>query len=51
MVKNLKLNLLRNSESIVYLYAEVSDGAFELRVTEQNLDRPKIARLLVNVLP
>jgi len=47
MVKNLKLNLLRNPERIVYLDAEVSDGAFELRVTEQNLDRPQIARLFV----
>lgn len=35
VVKNLKLNLLRNSERIVYLDAQVSDGAFELRVTEQ----------------
>jgi hypothetical protein len=39
MVKNQKLNLLRDSQRVVYLDAEVSDRAFELRVTEQNLDR------------
>lgn len=39
MVGILKLNLLRDSQRIVYLDAEVSDRAFELRVTEQNLDR------------
>lgn len=46
MVRNLKLNLLRDSQRIVYLDAEVSDGAFELRVTEQNLDCTEIAVFL-----
>ena len=46
MVKTLKLNLLGDSQRVVYLDAQVSDGAIEFRVTEQNLDRPKIARLL-----
>jgi len=49
MVERLKLNLLRDSQRIVYLDAEVSDGAFELRVAEQNLDCTEIARLLVNL--
>lgn len=49
MVKTLKLNLLRDSQRVVYLDAQVSDGAFEFRVTEQNLDRPKIAGLFINL--
>lgn len=40
---------IRNPEGIVYFDAKVADGAFQLRVTEQNLDGPKIARLLVNL--
>jgi hypothetical protein len=35
MVKTLKLNLLRIVARIVYLDAQISDGAFELRVTER----------------
>lgn len=49
MVEKLKLNLLRDSQRIVYLDAEISYGAFQLRVTEQNLDCTEIARLFVNL--
>lgn len=45
----LKLDLLSDPERVIDLHAEVSDGAFELCVTKQNLDSPEIASLLVNL--
>jgi len=43
----LKLDLLGDPKSVVHLHTKVSDGAFKLRVTKQNLDSPEIAGLLV----
>ena len=40
-----ELDLLRDAKRIVDLDAEVANSAFELRVLEEQLDRPQIARL------
>jgi hypothetical protein len=37
------VNLLRYCDGVVDLYAEVSDGALDLRVPQQELHRPQIA--------
>jgi hypothetical protein len=37
------INLLGNGEGVVNLDTEVSDGAFYLRVPEEELNRPQIA--------
>src|SRR5262245_53854494 len=37
------INLLRYRERVVNVNAEISDGAFDLRVAQQKLDGPKIA--------
>jgi len=42
-------DLLRDAERVVDLDTEVPDGAFEFRVSEQQLDRSQIAGLLVNL--
>jgi len=44
-----QLDLLRDAERVVYLYAKIADCAFELCVSEQQLNRPQIARLLVDL--
>ncbi len=43
-----KLDLLRNVKSIVDFDPEISNRAFQFRVTQEQLDRSKIAGLLVN---
>jgi hypothetical protein len=43
----LQLNLLRDSQSVIHLNAKAANRAFELRVTEQNLDSSQVTRLLV----
>ena len=43
-----ELDLLRNSQCVVYLDTEVTDGAFEFGVAEKDLDRPKVSGLLVD---
>jgi hypothetical protein len=45
----LELDLLRDAKRIVDLDAEVANSAFELRVPEQQLHRPQVAGLLVNL--
>ena len=37
------INLFRYCQSIVYFDPEISDRALDLRVTEQELDRPQVA--------
>jgi hypothetical protein len=37
------VNLFRDRQCIVNFDAEVTNGAFDLRVTEQQLDRPEVA--------
>lgn len=37
------INLLGDGQSVIYLYAEVSDGAFHLSVAEEQLNGPEIA--------
>jgi hypothetical protein len=36
--------LFRYRQGVIYLDAEISDGAFDLGVPEQKLDRPEISR-------
>lgn len=49
MVRRLQFNLLRDSQSVLHLNTKVANRAFELRVTEQNLDGSEVTRLLVNL--
>jgi hypothetical protein len=44
-----ELDLLRDAERIVDLDAEVANSAFELRVLGEQLHRPQVAGLLVNL--
>ncbi len=44
-----EFNLLGDAESVVDLDAEISDGAFQLRVPEQQLDRSKIAGFSIDL--
>ena len=37
------VNLLRYCQGVIYFDAQISDGAFDLRVPEQKLDRPEIS--------
>lgn len=37
------VNLFRYREGVIYLDAQISDGAFDLRVPEQQLDGPEIS--------
>src|SRR5215510_9037549 len=37
------INLLRNRERVVDFDSQIADGAFDLRVAQQKLDRSKIA--------
>jgi len=37
-----ELDLLRNAEGVVDLDAEIANGAFELRMSEEELNGPKI---------
>jgi len=45
----LKFDLLRDADRIVDLDTEISDGAFQLRVTEQQLHGPQVAGLSINL--
>ena len=42
------VELLGNIESVIEFDAEVSDGAFHLGMSEQQLDRPEIAGLAID---
>src|SRR5271166_7000016 len=44
-----ELNLLRDAEGVVDLDAEIADGAFELRMSEERLYGSQVARLPVNL--
>lgn len=46
MVRILQLKLLSDSQSVIYLDAKVANCAFELRVTEENLDRSQVTCLV-----
>jgi hypothetical protein len=47
--RDLQFNLLSDPQSIVHLDTQVSDGAFKLGVTKQNLHGSEVASLLVNL--
>ena len=49
MVRILQRNLLSDSQSVIYLDAKVANCAFELRVTEENLDGSQVTCLFVNL--
>lgn len=38
------VNLFRYCQGVIYFDAQISDGAFDLGMPEQKLDRPEIAR-------
>jgi hypothetical protein len=44
-----QLDLLGDAEGVVDLDAKVADRAFELHVPEEQLDRPQVARLLIDL--
>ena len=44
-----RLDLLGNAERVVNLDAEIADGAFELCVSKQQLNRSQVPRLLVDL--
>jgi hypothetical protein len=44
-----ELNLLGDAEGVVDLDAELTDSAFELRVSEEELYGSQVARLLINL--
>jgi hypothetical protein len=44
-----KLNLLRDAEGVIDLDTEIADGAFELRMSEEELYGSQVACLLVNL--
>jgi hypothetical protein len=45
---SLDLNLLGDLECVVDFHAQVTNGAFEFRVAQEQLDRPNIRRALVD---
>jgi len=46
MITNLQFNLLNDPLSIVHLDTQVSDGAFKLGMTEQNLHGSEVSVFL-----
>ena len=44
-----ELNLLRDAEGVVDLDAEIADGAFELRMSDEKRYGSQVARLPVNL--
>lgn len=42
------VDLFGNSQGVVHLDAQVPDGAFDLSVSEQKLNGPKIARATID---
>lgn len=44
-----EVNLLGNIQGVVYLNPEISDGAFQLGVSEEKLDRTQVAGLPINL--
>src|SRR5207302_4366218 len=44
-----ELDLLRDAERVVNLDPEVSNGAFQLRMSEQKLNCPQVTRLLIDL--
>jgi hypothetical protein len=44
-----EVNLLGNIQRVVHLNSEVSDGAFQLGVTEEKLDCTQVACLPINL--
>jgi hypothetical protein len=44
-----KLNLLRDAEGVIDLDTEIADGAFELRMSEEELYGSQVPRLLINL--
>src|SRR5260370_24029962 len=49
LVLSSQLDLLGDAERVIDLDAEIADRAFELRVPEEKLNRPQVARLLVDL--
>lgn len=45
----LDLGLLRDLQRVIYLDPKVSNGAFQLGMTEQDLDCPWVLRLYISV--
>ena len=48
VVKPLEINLFGYIQGVVYLNSEISDGAFQLGVTEEKLDGTQVAGPPVN---
>ena len=44
-----ELDLLRDAERIIDFDPEVANGAFQLGMSEQKLNRPQVARLLIDL--
>ena len=43
--RRLELNLFSHIQGVVHLNPEISDGAFQLRMAEEELHRPEVAVL------
>jgi DICT domain-containing protein len=46
---DLQLDLLRDREGVIHLDPEIANGALQLRMAEQQLYRPQVAGLLVDL--
>ena len=44
-----QLDLLGDAKCVVDLDAQIADGAFELGMSQQELNRPQVARFLINL--
>jgi hypothetical protein len=48
-VRRLKIDLLGHIQSVSYLNPEISDGAFQLRMAEEDLHCAQVAGLAINL--
>jgi hypothetical protein len=49
VLEPLQLDLLGDGEGVIHLDPEIANGALQFRVAEQQLNRPQVAGLLVNL--
>jgi hypothetical protein len=47
--RRLKFDLLGHIQGVVHLNSKISDGAFQLRMAEEELHRAEIAGLTINL--
>jgi hypothetical protein len=47
--RRLELNLFSHIQGVVYLNPEISDGAFQLGMTEEKLDCTQVSGLTINL--